>query len=241
MNEFEYRILDKKIDAFTTIKQHEQCARELHKKLMGMGSAWGNHIRVDFNNYGVTTYENIYKALQKTIKNYKGTSGLPGFIHNTLNRLHAALTERYVNYPSSYERFIDVFQFDDIVYFGSIGNREFKALTLLIMDHNPNFSIMLDFYPSNIYSSASRGFNISSSLNNCLEIEELKHELPNNIKYTIIEQTLTKYYENIICNNGNDSTNNTTKDTMPDFVKAMEHLVEVSKIACERINRENFG
>ena len=241
MNEFEYRILDKKIDAFTTIKQHKECARELHKKLGDMGSAWNNRIFVDISKHGLDSYENIYKALRKVLKNYKGASDLPAFIYAALDHLHNKLTSQYIESNPAYERFIDVFQHDHEVDFGYLDTNDLKSLTLLVMDRKPHFTIKFEFKTSDIYNFASSGFNISSNLNKCLEVEELKRVLPQDVTYTVIEEALNAYYKNIVYTEDTKYNTTTTKSTMPRFVKAMENLVTVSKTACERINRENFG
>ena len=241
MNEFEYIILSKKIDAFTTIKQHEQCARELYKKLKDMGSSWGNRISVNFDKYDISIYENIYKALRKVVNNYTGASSLPLFITDALAEVHRKLAREYIKSNPPYERFIDVFQFDTTVKFRYLDSSGLKSLALLVGDNKPPFEIDFYFSTSDIYSNAAGGINIKSELNTCLEIEELKRTLPKNITYTVIEDALDRYYKNIILTSDRSGSHNTTKDTMPDFVQKMKNLVTVAQTACDRINRENFG
>jgi len=239
MNEFEYILLERKIDEFTTIKQHEECARELYQKLRDMSSSWGNRISVNFEKHNITTYENIYKVFKKVVTNYKGKSGLPDFIRNALNTLHSDLASYYKHTPPTYDRFIDVFKYDVIVQFGYIDIEEFKVITLLIGDKIPPFNLEIELRPTNAFRTISSGIYISTgSLNNCLEIEELKRTLPNDIKYTLIEKTLSKNYNNI---KKAASSMHTTKETMPNFVEHLKHIVMAAEIACERINRETFG
>jgi len=190
---FQYTVAIKKIDTLTTKKAREQMIREIVEQLNTLdGNNYSSSYSFNLNTGKLDETIRYYKVATKILNSYTSKHLLPQFITNRIRLVQLAIANYLVNNTSDFEFYAKAFEFDKIVeiYNYSLDPETFKSLALLVGNNKLNFELKFTLSASRAFVAFTENFILSE----VYTIEEIKQNLPNAIRYTVLEDRLDKLY-----------------------------------------------
>ena len=210
MNDFDYAVAYQKIELAKLVYELEELVR---------GYSLGSYNIIQLN---LLECINSYKALTFALKRFKDKSrkSLPNFIHASVVHFENIITNLILNYPITYEQFIDCFQFKSgIIKCNTQYDAGYAILKsfALIVGSNPQPYI----FDWNYYSNRTYRELISGWTSRIIELEHFKqqNQLVDN---TIVEHELTKLYSKV-------NPDSVQVANAHDFVKQIDQVYDTIK------------
>lgn len=191
MDMFTYTLKIKEIDTLKTLKSKDEMIRSLISQFSRVYSEYSLDTKVDI----ITSDTLLYKCVTKLLLVYD-KNRLPDHIIKRIDTIHMALVTRYCTHKSTYELFIDTFQYVKTVTIANGSPAKIQIIAETIRDNIPPFTIIYNEYPDAKFSYlvVDKDSTLHKSLSTIMQLEEIKYKLPNCIRYTTIEELLTKHY-----------------------------------------------
>jgi len=229
MDRFQYELNIKKIDTLKTAVAKERLARDLYRQMSDIMHRWGGGIKA-----GTTTIhvKYLYKCLAKLLPLYTAKSKLPQYIYDAKSSAENWLIDEYnkESVVNTYEEFINTFEYVEVINLRSHTPEKFKSTVLLVADNTPPFTIKYGFYNTSRFSylldTISKYGNPAKVI---IELEEFKRSLPNDVRYTMIEDYLEESYKNI---------RSSTKINIPSFLNNLDGILADLEISANTMREK---
>ncbi len=227
MNQFQYSLAIKKIDTFTTLKAKEAAIREWYKEAQGTNS-YGLYY-----NHSKTAGPDIpflYKCITKTLMTFS-ILRLPEGIRDGIMSMQNGLVHQLTDEETTYDKFIDTFQYIDMLEYDNLTAKELSNLAVIYQDNPLTFAIEHCLSVSSKFEYLLDEWDDTlvqfKNMSEVLEVEHIKHLLPRGVRYTILEDVLDKYYNTVIEN---------TPEYNDSAVQQMEDLVTITRTMQTRLS-----
>ena len=222
MDDFKYTIAMKNIDALKTLKAREKMIREY---------VTGIHVlRYKSDTSSMSKTALLLKLVTRLIKGWNSARKLTEFIYGAVRTAQKKITKEYIKSNVPYEKYIDTFQYCDMVTLSYPSLSEIKKLAITFMGNPIPFKFsytirssahtihLYNNIPSTIIARKHRGCEVSAGL--AVELEALKLELEHTgIKYTVLEDLLDIMYTII------------AEDRTEEFIEKARYRIDMLKKA----------